>query len=197
MTLRVEQIDDPNQFAGLREEWNKLALKTESAQFFQTHDWLTVYWKHYGQDQRMRILLVRDNDRIIGIVPLVIRYERRQVGNLATLTYPLDDWGSFYHPITTDAARTMSAVVHYLNQNQKDWQLLSWRWCDSNHPATTAIEAAMADAGMRTFDSVRETSAIIDLPPSYDDYLAQRGSKFRNNVKRWTRRRQRIGRASV
>lgn len=191
MGLRVERVDDPNELAELRDPWNALAAGTERAQFFQTYDWFASYWRHYGNDQQLHLLLVRDEQKLIGIVPLVIRTERRQVGRLNVLTYPLDDWGSFYHPVSTDNQRTITAAVDYLRQNQKRWEILSWRWCDPHQAAT--ISTAMNDAGMRTFGSVRETSALIDLPSDWDAYLSSRGSKFRNNVKRWTRRVNELG----
>ena len=191
MGLLVERIDDPDDLPALRQQWNALAAKTEMAQYYQTYDWFATYWRHHGEDQKLHLLLVKDDDQLVGIVPLVIRSERRQVGRLRVLTYPLDDWGSFYHPVSTDPDRTITAAVEYLKQNKKQWEILSWRWCDPNHESI--IDSAMNSVGMRTFASVRETSALIDLPADWETYLASRGSKFRNNVKRWTRRVNELG----
>ncbi len=51
----------------------------------------------------------------------------------------------------------------------------------------------MRQRGMRGFLSTRETSALIDLPSDWDQYLASRTGKFRNNMRRWQRRVDELG----
>ena len=54
--FRVEEINSIDQLAGLRLNWQWLLGQTRGATFFQSLDWLEVYWKHFGKGQRLRAL---------------------------------------------------------------------------------------------------------------------------------------------
>ena len=103
----IEEINDPVRLADLRPLWNHLLGETPGATFFQSCDWLECYWRHYGPGQRLRVLVVRDGQRPLGILPLVVRTERTRVGSVRVLTYPLHDWGTFYGPIGPEPAATL------------------------------------------------------------------------------------------
>ena len=52
--IHVEEINDLEQLAGRRLLWNALLPQTRGATFFQSLDWLEVYWRHFGAGQRLR-----------------------------------------------------------------------------------------------------------------------------------------------
>jgi len=193
MSITVDRITSLDELQSHRESWNDLARRTPMAQFFQSYDWFVTYWKHFGQDQRMEVLLVTENSQLVGIVPLVIRSERRRIGKVRILTFPLDDWGSFFGPVTTKPSITISAVIDYIANQRKSWDVLSWRWLAASHSAWEAITEEMSAAGLRVFRSIRSTTCLIELPATWDDYLASRTRKFRNNLRRWQRRINEIG----
>ena len=96
--IHVEEINDIERLADDRLLWNALLPQTPGAGFFQSLDWLELYWRHFGGEQRLRTLVVRADRQPVGILPLVVRREQTRVGNVRTLTYPLHDWGTFLWP---------------------------------------------------------------------------------------------------
>ena len=96
--------------------WGNLLRQTARGSFFQSLEWLEVYWRHFGQGQRLRVMVVLDEDRPSGIVPLVVRSERSKVGGLRVLTFPLHDWGSFYGPIGPEPGRTLAAGLEHVRR---------------------------------------------------------------------------------
>ena len=193
MSVSVDRITNLADLQPHRDRWNALAQSTAGAQFFQTYDWFECYWQHYGSDQQMEVLLVSENSELLGIVPLVVRTETRQVGKVRVLTFPLDDWGSFFGPVTADPEATMAAAVGYLAQQPKRWHILSWRWLAPRTNASAAIAEQMHAKRMKTFRATRCTTAVIDLPASSEEYHASRSGKFRNNLRRWRRRVEATG----
>jgi len=85
----IEGLDD------YRAAWHALLAQTPRASFFQSLEWLEAYWRHFGKHQKLRVLMVLDGGRPVGILPLVVRWETTKVGRLRFLTYPLDHWGRF------------------------------------------------------------------------------------------------------
>ncbi|WP_164102106.1 GNAT family N-acetyltransferase [Candidatus Laterigemmans baculatus] len=193
MSVTVSRVTNLEDLQPYRETWNELARVTAGAQFFQSFDWFECYWRHYGGGQQMEVLLVLDGSKLLGIVPLVIRTENRRVGSVRVLTFPLDDWGSFFSPVTPHPDATMAAAIDHLARQPKRWDILSWRWLAPHSPASQAIADSMRANRMKLFRSTRCTTAVIDLPQTCEEYHASRSGKFRNNWKRWRRRVEATG----
>ncbi len=128
---RVVEINDLESLAGYRLLWNMLLQQTPVASFFQSLDWLEAYWRHFGHDQRLRVLVVHAAGDPVGILPLVVRREPMRLGSVRVLTYPLHDWGSFYGPIGPNPTATLIAGLGHVRRTRADWDLLDLRWVDA------------------------------------------------------------------
>ena len=115
--ITVHEVNDSAGLADLAPRWHELLRETPGASFFHTPNWLETYWAHFGAGQRFRVLVVSSQDRILGILPLVVRSQRRRIGSLKVLSYPLDDWGSFYGSIGPDPTTTLSAGLTHVRRS--------------------------------------------------------------------------------
>jgi CelD/BcsL family acetyltransferase involved in cellulose biosynthesis len=107
--IAVREINRIEDLASLTEAWDHLLAGTQGACFFQTPEWLAIYWKHYGRDRELRVLEVVDAGETIGIVPLVVVPEATRIGRRRVLGYPLADWGSAYGLTSSFAGATPRA----------------------------------------------------------------------------------------
>jgi CelD/BcsL family acetyltransferase involved in cellulose biosynthesis len=180
----VVEINDLDRLSDYRLVWQALLGTTCRATFFQSLDWLQVYWRHYGQGQKLRVLVVYSGGQPIGILPLVVRAEWTRLGTTRLLTYPLHDWGCFYGPIGADVTATLLAGLGHIRRTPMDWDLIDLRWID--HEGTDHGRTAMAleAKGLPTESQVRSTSSLVSLTGTWDEYWASRTSKWRNNVRR-------------
>jgi len=184
--ISIREINDASQLEPYAAAWQALLTQTPRATFFHSLDWLRVYWRHYGGPQKLRVLIVLDDEQPIGILPLVVRRESTKVGSLRVLTYPLDSWGSFYGPIGPDPARTLAEGLKHIRSTRRDWDILELR---AMHPQEVRDYAAsFADNGLPFEPATMEQTAMVRLDGNWSDYLAGRTSKWRNNYKRWQRR---------
>ncbi len=196
--LFVCEINDLASAEKIRPEWVALLSQTEGATFMQSLEWLEVYWKHFGAGQKLRILLVLDHDEPVGILPLVVRKEKTRAGSFRFLTYPLDYWGSFYGPIGPRPAETLNAALAYIHVAIKDWDVLELRWVGGAETSCQCTAHAMKTNGMPGCQTLMDHTAVIDLqgansPNTWDQYLASRSGKWRNNFKRWRRKLEKRG----
>ena len=113
---RVSEINHIDQLAQFRPEWQELLRQTPAASFFQSLEWLEVYWRHFGQRQKLRVLVHFADDRPRGILPLVVERGRSKVGPVRTLTFPLHEWGSFYGPIGPEPEQTLTAGLEHIRR---------------------------------------------------------------------------------
>ncbi|MET3984016.1 GNAT family N-acetyltransferase [Streptomyces sp. PvR034] len=70
--LSVTLCRDPRQFAALEEPWNRLVRSCPTATPFQSHAWLHSWWLSYGREGRLRVLLVRRGDELVGAAALML-----------------------------------------------------------------------------------------------------------------------------
>ncbi len=184
----VIEINDIHELGAYRMAWKALFAETPDASFFHTFDWLSIYWQHYGEGQKLRVLVVKAAGQVIGIVPLCVRRQRHKVGVVRTLCYPLDGWGNVFGPIGANQAATLALAMKHIAQTPRDWDniLLSWVAHDTTDRGRT--HRAMDLSGLRPELGEGQSTSVIDLAEDWEDYLASRNSKTRHELRRHLRR---------
>ncbi|MCF3123994.1 GNAT family N-acetyltransferase [Streptomyces arenae] len=69
--LRAELCVDEAEFDALAQQWGRLYRACEAATPFQSHAWLSSWWRSYGRRGGLRVVLVRDGDLLIAAAPLM------------------------------------------------------------------------------------------------------------------------------
>jgi CelD/BcsL family acetyltransferase involved in cellulose biosynthesis len=102
------------------------------------------------------------------------------------LTYPLDEWGSFYGPIGSQTAATLTAALNHIRRTRRDWDVMELPWVDSEGDDRGETAQALENAGFQATRETWQTSALIDLTVhgTWENYWASRQSHWRNNVRR-------------
>lgn len=65
---------DPEAFAALGPEWDRLQRACGTATPFQSHTWLHSWWLSYGTGGRLRVVLVRHEGRLVAAAPLMLTH---------------------------------------------------------------------------------------------------------------------------
>jgi CelD/BcsL family acetyltransferase involved in cellulose biosynthesis len=193
----VLEVNDLSELESYRLAWNSLLPQTPRASFFHTFDWLASYWKHFGNERRMRVLVIRAFGMPIGIVPLCVQRERYQVGNVRVLTYPLSDWGLWYGPIGPNQSASMFMALRHIRESRRDWDLVDLRWVPAQQSDRSATGRALRAAGWNPRQSVyQETSSIQMTDYTWETYFASRSKKWRHETRRQIRGLQRTGKVT-
>ncbi|MGH7200400.1 MAG: GNAT family N-acetyltransferase [Planctomycetaceae bacterium] len=179
--IRVDEFRRIEDLAPLRADWQTLLGQTTDASFFQSLEWLEVYWRHFSEGQTLRVLAVREDGRTLGIVPFVVRPVKVKFRTLRYLTYPLDGWGSFYGPIGPQPFRTLEAALVHLRRTKRDWDVLELRWVNTDRTDDGTTRDALRSARLSAREALWEEIAWIELAGTYDDYAAARSKSWRKN----------------
>jgi CelD/BcsL family acetyltransferase involved in cellulose biosynthesis len=181
------QVIEHNTLASLqpfRTEWAELLAQTPDADYFQSLDWLEVYWHHFGEHQQLRILQIIDGDETVGIVPLVLKHDSSKIGTIRTLTFPLADWGSFYGPIGPDRSRLLTLAMSHLQHTPQDWDAIDLRWINTHHDQHAWLLEAMQSVGLKTYRRPRTIVPVAQLNGDWETYWSSRTSKVRSDIRR-------------
>ncbi len=182
--IEINCLEDLSQ---IRLAWNALLPETPGASFFHTLDWLETYWNFFGHDQKLRMLAVRAAGAIVGIVPLCVRREHYRLGTLRVLTYPLDNWGTWFGPIGPSPAATTLAAMQYIRRAKRDWDMIELRWVGPESAERGRVARSMRAANLLTEREEYQTTSLVDLPASWDDFVAGKSSTLRRQFRRTLR----------
>jgi CelD/BcsL family acetyltransferase involved in cellulose biosynthesis len=192
-SFTIREINDLDALERYAAAWNRLLQETPGASYFHSYDWFATYWRHYGTDQRMRVMLVLDDGRLAGIVPLVVARDQTRLGRLRSLRYPLHGWGSFYGPIGRDPRLLLRHALANVLTGRRDWDLIDMLWVDRNGADQGATPAAIGDLRLATRASAWLQSAQIELTAGWQAYWSSRRTHFRTNIRRCQRRLEECG----
>jgi CelD/BcsL family acetyltransferase involved in cellulose biosynthesis len=69
----IAVVHDVEELSSLHDEWDDLVARS-TATVFQTHEWLSRWWKYFGHAQKctLHILLFRHEETLVGIAPFFI-----------------------------------------------------------------------------------------------------------------------------
>src|SRR5215213_3188172 len=71
--LEVGVIRDTQAFAALQTEWEDLCRSSPLSTPFQSWAWLYSWWEHFGEGYELRLITVRDEGLLVGLIPLMLK----------------------------------------------------------------------------------------------------------------------------
>ncbi len=192
----VEEIRCPDDLQRHRLLWNALHLQTRGATFLQSLDGVAAYWRVVGTGGGLRVLVVHEGGRPIGILPLVIVGEPTRAGRARVLTYPHHEWGAFFGPIGPNPTATLLLGLRSVASSRRAWDLVELRGVDRDGVDRGRSERAMAAAGLRPRVEAAGQAAVIAMEGSWEDYWAARPHEPRREIDDSLRRMERGGRTT-
>jgi CelD/BcsL family acetyltransferase involved in cellulose biosynthesis len=183
VVIEVDEINQLSDLDAIEADWRRLLAQTAGFSFFQTLDWLRATWNNYGDRQRLRVQVMRKGGQIVGIVPWCVRTERRRVGRVRILTYPLADWGTFYGPLGPDPRTAVRAALCHVAETPRDWDMIDLRWVDEAASEFLATGEAFREAGFDYRARPRMEVRFCRFAEGWDAYLASRSRNWRRKMK--------------
>ena len=190
--LRCEWIADEEQFRRLEDEWMNLFRRSASLSAFVTFDWMYLWWKHWGKSRELRIIAVRDQSaQLVGLAPF---YLARPFLGPAHLRFLADEHvGSDYLTLLAEPGWEKAVVREIrsmLERHCAEFACIELRDAEQS-PLLDLFCAELQDAGMRIHVERASICYYLDLPPSFDAFLASISINLRANFRRRWRNLQR------
>jgi CelD/BcsL family acetyltransferase involved in cellulose biosynthesis len=189
--VKVERLED---FTAVGEEgWDRLLERSGFAAPFLSWAWQTAWFAAFGEGRPLQLLGVRDGAGTpVGLLPLY-----RHAPGLYRVVGGVDV--SDYLDLIAVAGReeeVWTALLQHRSTSGDVWDLHGIR----SGSATAAVVPALAPAyGLRADRTVEDRCPVLDLPPTWEAYLASLSGKQRHELLRKVRRleRERPGTAAV
>lgn len=184
--LQITRIDAEILFLALAEEWRELVASTHVPTLFLSHQWFDAAWQWAKRDSEFWLITVRQNDRLIGLCPLVRRhtqYRGLALRKLEFLTVP--DTQLCDVIVAPALAEPVSqAIARFLAEQKHEWDMIELRLLPVDSVAARYIAPALKQAGIRSLLEASGENPWIDLSQGWDTFYAARSRslKKKNNL---------------
>ncbi len=188
--LSVEICTNAQGFLALEREWNSLLKQSKTDTIFLTWQWQKIWWDFFGQEARLSILTVRDGEGLIGLAPF---YGLPSDDGAKTLRLIGGVEVSDYLDILVASGRedrVYEALWEFLtHENDYPWDIIDLHNVPATSPTLRALPTLARDTReLQVSMEVEDVAPIINLPPSWEEYLSLLGKKQRHEVRRKIRK---------
>lgn len=168
-------------------QWKEVLARDPDRHIFSTPEWNRVWWEEFGEGKDLFLLTMRRDGDLVGIIPL---YRKHEEGRKLLRFLGGIDLTDYLGPISAieDRRDVIDGLVSWLGKDEVEWD----EFDAHNMPVPLGsgeflIERADAH-GYRFEVDQEETSAIMLLPKTWDEYLESLEPKERRELKRKNRR---------
>ncbi len=183
--LRTEVLKGADLFSTLRADWRDLVESSPGAGPFQTWEWQSTWFKHFGAGKMPTALVLREGNDLVGLMAFV-----KTTGPWRTMR-PLGIGPSDYlRPLSREGFQepVAEAVSDHLHSTT-DVDLVDLHQLRENEPLASVCRP-----------DARVTQArclVLDLPSTYDEYLKMLGKSLRFDVRKLDKSLFSGGRATI
>ena len=158
--------------------WGALYASDERATPFQSPAWARAWWRWWGDGARPWTVVVWDAGELIGLAP----FAGRRVRSVRVLRVLGEEPGDYWDILAVPERRreVERAVAAELHRRRDQWDAI----VVSRLPANSTTPKAFAQAGLGTRLRVETAYPGMELPSTWDGYLAKLSSKARTNLRR-------------
>ncbi len=178
--------------ASLEPEFNKVLGESGSDHVQCTFEWLSLWYKHFGQDCELFTLVARESGEITGIAPLMIHRRAavyRGLVKLRTLSfigYGFTDNSDFF--IIEDRERLVSAFLDYMFENDELWDEIRLTQLSDASPNFELLKAGLAREGHEPETEPLIGSPYVQIEGEFEPYYESLGKNLRRDVAKKMRR---------
>jgi CelD/BcsL family acetyltransferase involved in cellulose biosynthesis len=199
--MLVQRLSTFAELSQLADQWNCLARGVP----FRSWQWLFNWWGCYGGDYELFVLSVRDDaGQLVGAAPLCLSHTAargrvlRFLGSGEVCSERLTLLATPEHEEAVAAAAAQWLVEASKARRDSDrWDLLELTAVDSQDLAVQALAKHFEQEGCRVHRREGLPCWRVDLPASWEEYLAAFSNSSRWQLRRLQRRAFDRGRAVV
>ncbi len=183
-TAEIRHADDA--FDDLADDWAALVARCATATPFQSYAWLRSWWRAYGKPGSLRLVLVRQDGRLVAAAPLMLR-RRAGCAVLAPLGEPFADFTDVLaDDEVPDAVPRLVTALQY----EPGWQAVDLPEVRPGSTADARLAPAWPGRRWRT-----PASLCLELPASeMEDLVRELPAHSRKTVRR---RLNQLGRSGL
>jgi CelD/BcsL family acetyltransferase involved in cellulose biosynthesis len=190
--MKVELLTGWEAIGKIAARWDELANEDPRDGFFRTWGWYRAWMEHIRPDAKPFILVIRENGgKIVGLAPFC-QFSYRNLGfSLKGISWAGREVVSadFLDFISESKVRpqVLTAILEFLWKARSHWSLLIFGELIEGGDSYRELANIGQQRSLPRRVQEERICPYIDLPQTFDQYLATLGNSTRYNIRRRTR----------
>jgi CelD/BcsL family acetyltransferase involved in cellulose biosynthesis len=181
--MPVRVLTKEEEFSALQSTWQELFDSNPNNTPYQSWYWNFTWWKHFGTSGALRLVLVEEDGRLIGIAPLFVarRFRGLPLKHLNFISHKRADYLDF---IVRPGNETgfFRQLFEFLVSGPPEWLFIELK--DLSERSTNLLpllrESARAFPAL-SLESV-QLCVTLELTRGWDEFVATLGKRMRKDV---------------
>lgn len=194
MKFETIEINGFEEFLDMEHEWNLLLSKSHYNVPFLRHEWLRLWWSHFGHANKLVIILVRKAGCLVFAIPLMEVKKNYMGVPFIILQSMTNSHSCRYHfmmmPGEEDAVKSF---WDYLRNRKRKWHLLQLRELPSDISQYEMLLRIAREDNCRADIWPMYESPYLPLQSNWDEYFSSLKRKFRSNYRNRSKRLNQLG----
>ncbi len=185
--MKVDELSF-EQFLNSKAEWDEALQRSGDNNIFLTWEWLSTWWKHFGNERIFRLITVRDGEKLIAAAPLMSSKYKLAGLKLTKMEFigtPAADYQTFL--LTEKKAECASLILDYASGKGSRWDCIEFEDVPEDSETLKTLNTCSPQK-LKFEERNMNICPYITLPTRFEDYLQGLGSNFRRNLRRWEKK---------
>ncbi|HSG65980.1 MAG TPA: GNAT family N-acetyltransferase, partial [Gammaproteobacteria bacterium] len=190
--LRAELVTTMQAWRALADDWERLLRATPGYTGLQSFDFLSTWWRAFGDALELRVLAFYDGPDLIGIAPLQI-VPQRILGRTYRVLQFIGMTEDILRPTVLfpepHRERLLGALAECLIEQRRSWDLLELDELVSSDSLIGSMRQLAAKMGWLCEETPFHRCPFLELSSqTWASYLEGRSGKLRKNLRAGERR---------
>lgn len=168
-------------FSSLEGGWRELLPRSPTNTIFSTPEWARSWWQEFGEGKELWLRAVECGSNLVGIAPLIAQGDVVSFMGGPDLCDYLD-----FVPFQGQEGAFYPAVWEHLRGCS--WRSLDLHCLASGSPTLSHLPAQAQASGCTVEQHLEEVCPRVELPQTWEEYLASLNKKRRHELRRKLRR---------
>ena len=174
------------ELSALEPEWREILPRCSYAPVFLSPTWLRTWWSEFGGNREMMLLAVRDDQCLVGVVPLMREGSRLSFAGDTEVCDYMD------FPCTSGReTELLSALFHSLGE--EPWDELLLRAMREDSASLAALPGVAASFALTFAKEEEDVCPQILLDGDFEAYVSTLDKKDRHELRRKLRKLPQAG----
>jgi len=186
--IQVRVVADADEFESLAGVWDDILYTTGCEDtIYLTHEWLSTWWRHFGEGRELHVLLFGRRGRVVGAVPLMITEYGLGMFKVRLVESPGAVNCNYAWVVSPENREEVAAAFSsYLGGMLRDGgPVLRFNLMPDDGSLLSLLRGGRARAaGLALVERTKTLAPYTELPDSWEEFSSSLSSK-----RRWLLRR--------
>jgi CelD/BcsL family acetyltransferase involved in cellulose biosynthesis len=149
--MKITLVSDIHHLPVNRNEWNTLASLNQTNTPFQTFEWFTSWWKIFGGENQLYLLLIYEGTHLVALAPLMLQrsYNKKMLSFISDVNADYCDLIIGHG----NKESVLNLILDYLVRHHDQWDSLSLRNIPEHSNTTTLIKRYCSKNNLHLIES--------------------------------------------